>query len=39
MTDRLRGLYAITPENSDGTRLLADVEAAVDRLWEQLVAP
>ena len=29
MTDRLRGLYAITPENPDGTRLLADVEAAL----------
>jgi thiamine-phosphate pyrophosphorylase len=29
MTDRLRGLYAITPENRDGVRLLADVEAAL----------
>lgn len=28
MTSKLRGLYAITPEYSDGTRLLADVEAA-----------
>jgi thiamine-phosphate pyrophosphorylase len=29
MTDRLCGLYAITPENPDGARLLADVEAAL----------
>ena len=29
MSDRLRGLYAITPENPDGARLLADVEAAL----------
>lgn len=29
MTDRLRGLYAITPENPDGARLLADVEGAL----------
>ena len=26
---RLRGLYAITPDCSDGRRLLADVEAAL----------
>jgi len=29
MTNKLRGLYAITPESPDGTRLLADVEAAL----------
>nr|MCU0812432.1 thiamine phosphate synthase [Thiobacillaceae bacterium] len=29
MADRLRGLYAITPECGDGERLLADVEAAL----------
>lgn len=29
MTNRLRGLYAITPENPDGARLLANVEAAL----------
>jgi thiamine-phosphate pyrophosphorylase len=29
MANRLRGLYAITPESPDGTRLLADVEAAL----------
>ena len=29
MPNRLRGLYAITPETSDGGRLLADVEAAL----------
>lgn len=27
--NKLRGLYAITPEAADGTRLLADVEAAM----------
>jgi thiamine-phosphate pyrophosphorylase len=29
MTNRLRGLYAITPESPDGARLLVDVEAAL----------
>ena len=29
MGDRLRGLYAITPDCQDGARLLADVEAAL----------
>ncbi|MGB8883047.1 MAG: thiamine phosphate synthase [Azonexus sp.] len=29
MANKLRGLYAITPENPDGTCLLADVEAAL----------
>jgi len=29
MTNSLRGLYAITPENPDGARLMADVEAAL----------
>ena len=29
MANKLRGLYAITPEYTDGTRLLADVEAAL----------
>jgi len=29
MRDKLRGLYAITPEQADGRRLLADVEAAL----------
>ena len=29
MADKLRGLYAITPETPDGTCLLADVEAAL----------
>ncbi|MGB9494781.1 MAG: thiamine phosphate synthase [Azonexus sp.] len=29
MPNRLRGLYAITPENPDGERLLADVEAVL----------
>lgn len=29
MNNKLRGLYAITPDNPDGTRLLADVEAAL----------
>ena len=29
MPDKLRGLYAITPEYGDGVRLLADVEAAL----------
>jgi len=29
MPNRLRGLYAITPETPDGERLLADVEAAL----------
>ena len=29
MPNRLRGLYAITPETPDGARLLADVEAAL----------
>lgn len=29
MANKLRGLYAITPEASDGSRLLADVEAAL----------
>ncbi len=29
MANKLRGLYAITPEASDGKRLLADVEAAL----------
>ena len=29
MANRLRGLYAITPENPDGAQLLADVEAAL----------
>lgn len=29
MANKLRGLYAITPECTDGTRLLADVEAAL----------
>jgi thiamine monophosphate synthase len=29
MTAKLRGLYAITPECADGSRLLADVEAAL----------
>lgn len=29
MSNKLRGLYAITPEQADGRRLLADVEAAL----------
>lgn len=29
MATKLRGLYAITPEQADGSRLLADVEAAL----------
>ena len=29
MTNKLRGLYAITPEYADGSRLLADTEAAL----------
>lgn len=29
MRNKLRGLYAITPEQADGRRLLADVEAAL----------
>jgi thiamine-phosphate pyrophosphorylase len=29
MRNKLRGLYAITPDNPDGGRLLADVEAAL----------
>jgi thiamine-phosphate pyrophosphorylase len=29
MANKMRGLYAITPETPDGTRLLADVEAAL----------
>ncbi|HSG21860.1 MAG TPA: thiamine phosphate synthase [Azonexus sp.] len=29
MADKLRGLYAITPESTDGRQLLADVEAAL----------
>ena len=29
MTNKLRGLYAITPESADGLRLIADVEAAL----------
>lgn len=29
MTSKLRGLYAITPEYTDGARLLADLEAAL----------
>ena len=29
MTGRLHGLYAVTPENADGARLLADVGAAL----------
>ena len=36
MTNKLRGLYAITPESPDGTRLLADVEAALARLAAEL---